>query len=154
MDPYTVAGFVGVAAIVAAYFANQQGWLSSEDWRFPAANLVGSLLILASLWTAWNFPSVVIEVIWAAISLYGLSRRLRWPALDRLGAEPAGRGAAAAASWMRAERRRDSAARARAADGGAGQGTRRRIAAGRAGLRHANSAIGRDSPNGPQRSQS
>ena len=72
----TDAGFVGVAVIVVAYFANQQGWLSSEDWRFPAANLVGSLLILASLWTAWNAPSVVIEVIWAAISLYGLSRRL------------------------------------------------------------------------------
>jgi hypothetical protein len=76
LDVITVAGFVGVAAIVAAYFANQQGWLSSEDWRFPAANLFGSLLILGSLWTAWNFPSVVIEVIWAAISLYGLSRRL------------------------------------------------------------------------------
>src|SRR5215472_6964577 len=77
LDPFTVAGFVGVAAIVTAYFANQQGWLSAEDWRFPAANLVGSLLILASLWTAWNFPSAVIEVVWAAISLYGLSRHLR-----------------------------------------------------------------------------
>jgi hypothetical protein len=77
MDPYTSVGFVGVALIVAAYFANQQGWLSTEDWRFPASNLVGSLLILASLWTAWNFPSAVIEVIWAAISVYGLGRRLR-----------------------------------------------------------------------------
>ena len=77
VDPYTSVGFVGVGAIVAAYFANQQGWLNAEDWRFPAANLVGSLLILVSLWTAWNFPSAVIEVIWAAISLYGLVRR--WP---------------------------------------------------------------------------
>jgi hypothetical protein len=77
LDPYTVTGFVGVACIVTAYFANQMGRLDAEDWRFPAANLVGSLLILASLWTAWNFPSAVIEVIWAAISLYGLSRRLR-----------------------------------------------------------------------------
>lgn len=76
MDSYTDAGFVGVAIIVTAYFANQQGWLSSDDWRFPAANLLGSLLIMASLWTAWNAPSVVIEVIWAAISLYGLGRRV------------------------------------------------------------------------------
>jgi hypothetical protein len=76
-DAYTAAGFVGVALIVAAYFANQQDWLGSADWRFPAANLAGSLLILASLCTAWNFPSAVIEVIWAAISLYGLSRHLR-----------------------------------------------------------------------------
>jgi ABC-type branched-subunit amino acid transport system permease subunit len=77
VDPYTSVGFVGVGAIVAAYFANQQGWLNAEDWRFPTANLVGSLLILVSLWTAWNFPSAVIEVIWAAISLYGLARRWR-----------------------------------------------------------------------------
>jgi hypothetical protein len=76
-DAYTAAGFIGVALIVAAYFANQQDWLGSADWRFPAANLAGSLLILASLYTAWNFPSAVIEVIWAAISLYGLSRHLR-----------------------------------------------------------------------------
>ena len=77
VDAYTAVGFVGVGAIVAAYFANQQGWLDAENWRFPAANLVGSLLILVSLWTAWNFPSAVIEVIWAAISLYGLIRRSR-----------------------------------------------------------------------------
>jgi hypothetical protein len=77
LDPYTAAGFAGVALIVAAYFANQQNWLDSADWRFPAANLAGSLLILVSLCTAWNFPSAVIEVIWAAISLYGLSRHLR-----------------------------------------------------------------------------
>lgn len=76
MDLYTVAGFIGVAFIVVAYLANQQDWLSGEDWRFPAANLLGSLLILASLHSGWNFPSAVIETIWAAISLYGLSRRL------------------------------------------------------------------------------
>jgi len=76
-DALTVAGFVGVAIVLAAYFSNQQGWLSSEDWRFPAANLVGALLILASLIVEWNFPSVVIEVAWALISIYGLIRHLR-----------------------------------------------------------------------------
>ncbi len=77
MDANTIAGFVGVAIVVSAYFANQQGWLKSEDWRFPGANLIGSLLILASLWTAWNPPAAAIEVIWSAISVYGLSRRFR-----------------------------------------------------------------------------
>ena len=76
MDPFTLVGLVGVMIIVVAYFANQQSWLSSEDWRFPAANLVGSQLILISLFHTWNFPSVVIEIIWSAISLYGLGRRL------------------------------------------------------------------------------
>jgi hypothetical protein len=35
---------------------------------------VGSALILVSLYDAWNWPSVVIELFWAAISIYGLLR--------------------------------------------------------------------------------
>ena len=76
-DALTIGGFIGVAIVVSAYFANQQGWLESSDWRFPAANLVGALLILASLYSDWNFPSAVIEVVWALISLYGLIRHWR-----------------------------------------------------------------------------
>lgn len=75
-DPFTAVGLVGTVVIVGAYFANQQGWLSSDDWRFPLANLVGAALILTSFWTAWNLPAALIEAIWAAISLYGLARRL------------------------------------------------------------------------------
>ena len=73
---YDLAGFLGAAIIVVAYFAMQQRWLNALDWRFPAANVVGSLLILVSLWFEWNFPSVVIEVFWALISLMGLARSL------------------------------------------------------------------------------
>lgn len=73
-DPYTVAGMLGAMIVVVAYFANQQGWLASTDWRFPAANLVGAGLILVSLSTAWNLPAAVIEAFWAAISVYGLLR--------------------------------------------------------------------------------
>jgi hypothetical protein len=49
----------------------------APSWRFPAANLVGSLLILVSLYAEWNLPSVVIEVFWIAISVYGLVNRPR-----------------------------------------------------------------------------
>jgi len=65
-------GFAGAAVLVVAYFANQQRWLASEDWRYPAANLAGAVLILVSLLFTWNFPSVVIEVFWALISVWGL----------------------------------------------------------------------------------
>ena len=65
-------GFAGAALLMVAYFANQQRWLASDDWRYPAANLAGSILILVSLLFAWNFPSIVIEVFWALISIWGL----------------------------------------------------------------------------------
>jgi hypothetical protein len=74
-DPFAATGLVGTAILVVAYFANQHGSLDAEDWRFPAANLAGSLLIAASLYTAWNLPSAVIEAFWIAISLYGVLRR-------------------------------------------------------------------------------
>lgn len=74
-DPYTLIGFAGAAVLMVAYFASQQGWLAADDWRFPLGNLVGSLLIMVSLYDAWNLPSAVIEGFWAAISLYGLARR-------------------------------------------------------------------------------
>jgi hypothetical protein len=76
IEPYDLLGFAGAAILVAAFFANQQRWLASEDWRFPAANLAGSVLIFVSLCFAWNFPSVVIEIFWAAISLWGIIKAL------------------------------------------------------------------------------
>jgi hypothetical protein len=69
---YTFAGFVGVVMVLVAFFANQQRWLSSEDWRFPFANFLGSCLLLVSLYADWNLPSAIINIAWAAISLWGL----------------------------------------------------------------------------------
>jgi hypothetical protein len=77
MDPYTACGFAGAACFIVAYFCSVQGWVSATDWRFPAANLAGAILLLVSLSDAWNLPSVVIEAFWGAISLYGLIRNRR-----------------------------------------------------------------------------
>jgi hypothetical protein len=71
-DILTLGGLLGTGILIVAYFANQADHLPSDDWRFPFANLVGSSLILASLWAEWNLPSVVVEIFWIAISLYGL----------------------------------------------------------------------------------
>jgi hypothetical protein len=76
-DPYTVAGIVGAGCFIFAYFATLQGWMAADGWPFPAANLLGATLVLASLVDAWNLPSVVLECFWGVISLYGLARSLR-----------------------------------------------------------------------------
>ena len=80
-EPLPVAanliGFLGAAIIALAYFLNQRGLLRSGDWRFPALNLAGSVLITISLVYVPNLPSIVIEIFWSAISVYGIQRNLR-----------------------------------------------------------------------------
>ena len=76
-DPYTVCGLAGTACFVVAYFATLQGWMPASDWRFPAVNLLGAVLVMTSLFDAWNLPSVVLECFWGAISVYGLARSVR-----------------------------------------------------------------------------
>jgi len=70
-------GYLGAAMIVTAYFLNQRGMLPSADWRFPAVNLLGSLLITLSLVFHPNLPSLLIEGFWSLISAYGIVRILR-----------------------------------------------------------------------------
>ncbi|HEU4549891.1 MAG TPA: hypothetical protein VFS01_09345 [Rhizomicrobium sp.] len=74
---FLALGLAGSLLVVGAYLLNQLGRLASSDWRFPAANLVGALAILLSLTDAWNLPAAMIEVFWAAISLFGLVRAFR-----------------------------------------------------------------------------
>ena len=69
-------GYLGAALVILGYFLNQKGWLRSEDWRFPAMNLLGSALVMVSLLYHPNPPSVVIEVFWSSISIYGIRRNL------------------------------------------------------------------------------
>lgn len=77
MNFYDIIGVVGSATIVISYFANQQDWLSAHDWRYSILNLVGALMILASLYWAWNLAAAVMEGFWALISLWGLAKALR-----------------------------------------------------------------------------
>jgi hypothetical protein len=69
-------GFAGMSLLMGVYFCNQQGWVASDNWRYPATNLLGSALIMISLIYAFNLPAMIMELFWAAISVYGLIRRL------------------------------------------------------------------------------
>jgi hypothetical protein len=75
-DPFTAVGIAGAVCFIISYFGTLQGWLAPDGWQFPAINLLGAALVLASLIDAWNLPSVVLECFWGAISVYGLVRAL------------------------------------------------------------------------------
>jgi len=73
----TLVGYFGAGLIVLGYFLNQKGWIRSEDWRYPALNLLGSVLVMISLLFHPNPPSMLIEVFWSLISIYGIWKNLR-----------------------------------------------------------------------------
>ncbi len=80
LDPASsVLGYLGAAQIAVGYFLNQHGRLRSTDWRYPALNLLGSAMVMVSLAFHPNLPSILIEVFWSAISVYGIQKNLRTP---------------------------------------------------------------------------
>ncbi len=72
-----IIGLAGVVLIVLAYFLIQSGRVSNMQLRYPLLNLIGAALILCSLLVHWNLPSFVIELIWIAISVYGILKIMR-----------------------------------------------------------------------------
>lgn len=72
-----VIGIIGVILVLLAYYLLQSGCWHSGKVSFSLTNLIGSILILFSLFFHWNLASVVIEFAWIAISTSGVVRALR-----------------------------------------------------------------------------
>jgi hypothetical protein len=71
---YDYVGFLGVGCVLSSYFALQAGKLAADSALYQWANIVGSLLILVSLYYEPNKSSITIQITWIAISVYGLLR--------------------------------------------------------------------------------
>ena len=76
MEIHNIVGITGVVFILAVYLLLQLGKLDSASIMFSAANTLGAVLILYSLYFDRNLPSIVIEIAWLLISVIGLSRGL------------------------------------------------------------------------------
>ena len=74
---HDVVGIAGVFIILYGYYALQSERISSRDLSYSLLNLIGSTMILCSLYFTWNMASVVIEVVWFFISLYGIIKYFR-----------------------------------------------------------------------------
>jgi hypothetical protein len=70
-------GVAGVLMILAAYVGVQVDRMDARSWGGLALNLAGSMLILASMLTAFNLSAALMEAAWALTALYGLWRRWR-----------------------------------------------------------------------------
>ena len=72
-----VLQMVGAVLILAAYVASQSGRLRPETVLYLALNFAGSgiLAVLAAMEEQWGF--LLLEGVWAVVSLLGLVRRVR-----------------------------------------------------------------------------
>lgn len=73
---YDILGVGGVIVILIAYLLLQLEKLSVLDWRYSAANALGAILILISLYFSFNLASFIIEIAWLLISIFGLFKAL------------------------------------------------------------------------------
>jgi paired small multidrug resistance pump len=71
---YDYVGFLGVGFVLSSYLALQAGKLAADSTLYQCANIVGSLLILVSLYYEPNKSSITIQIVWILISVFGLVR--------------------------------------------------------------------------------
>lgn len=75
-DFANVIGLIGSGMMVFAYAYSNVA--KAIDFRlFNLLNLVGALMLIASLAVHFNMASMALEVVWAFIALFGLVRALR-----------------------------------------------------------------------------
>jgi len=72
-----MVGLIGVALVLITYLLLQLDKLASESFAYSFWNLIGALLVLTSLLVHFNLSSLVIEVAWILISLYGIYKSLK-----------------------------------------------------------------------------
>ena len=76
LDWASLVGFAGMALILAAY-AYQTSHARPNPFLQHGTNLAGAGLLTVSLLVHTNWPSLVLEAVWAGIALYGLWKAWR-----------------------------------------------------------------------------
>ncbi len=77
MPGIQIISVIGSLAILAAYGANQAGWIGPLNLKYTLLNAVGSgiLAVVAIIESQWGF--LLLEVVWALVSIWGTLRILR-----------------------------------------------------------------------------
>ncbi len=71
-------GIAGVVLILIAYLLLSMGRWSAHGLLYQFLNFIGAWMILFSLYFHWNSASVLIEIAWIIISMFGMYRII-WP---------------------------------------------------------------------------
>ena len=71
---YDAAGNLGVLMLVLSYLALQIDKLDVKGFWYSLINLLVAVLLSINLYFRPNLSSIIIEVFWALISIYGIIR--------------------------------------------------------------------------------
>jgi hydrogenase/urease accessory protein HupE len=69
-------GFAGSFFIVAAFAYSNLTTNMNALW-FNVSNFVGAALLTVSLTVNYNLPTMVLEIVWMAIAIFGIIKALR-----------------------------------------------------------------------------
>ena len=75
-------GFAGSFFIVAAFAYSNLTTQMNALW-FNVSNFVGAALLTVSLTVNYNLPTMVLEVVWMAIAIFGILKALKTRSKDR-----------------------------------------------------------------------
>jgi hypothetical protein len=75
-------GNIGVVLIIIDYLLLQLNRISSNSLSYSLLNAVGASLIIISLIFNFNLSAFIMEATWVLISLFGLYRYFRPPAIE------------------------------------------------------------------------
>ena len=65
---------VGVTFVILGFFLLQAEKLTANSSFYLYSNFFGAIFLLFSLYYHWNLSSVIIEILWLTISVYGIIR--------------------------------------------------------------------------------
>ena len=68
---------LGALAILAAYAANQLGWIGPSNLSYSVANFLGSAVLTVVAIVDQQLGFILLEGVWALVSLWGIISVLR-----------------------------------------------------------------------------
>jgi len=85
----TIVGIIGTLMVLLAFFLLQARKLHGNGPVYQLLNAIGAAGIIVSLFYAFNLASMVLEIAWLLISIYGLVVGIRHRREARDEASPA-----------------------------------------------------------------
>lgn len=67
-----IIGLIGVALLIGTYALLQFDRIDPKGFWYSFNNMIVAVLVTVSLLYNWNLASMVIEVFWFSLSVYGL----------------------------------------------------------------------------------